>query len=54
MTIAVGVSMKTLDPRCDKEIVTLAWNGASTAVAELDDISTHNAMTPSLLQNLTA
>ena len=36
----------------DTKLVTLTWNGTSTASLELDDGSTFNAMTPSLLENL--
>ena len=36
----------------DAKLVTLAWNGTNTASLELDDPSTFNAMTPSLLENL--
>lgn len=36
----------------DTRIVTLTWNGTNTAYLGLDDRSTFNAMTPSLLQNL--
>ena len=36
----------------DTKLVTLMWNGTNTALLELDDSSTFNAMTPSLLENL--
>ncbi|EGB04273.1 hypothetical protein AURANDRAFT_67305 [Aureococcus anophagefferens] len=39
-------------PRSDPETVTLMWNNMTTALLELDDPSTFNAMTPSLLENL--
>ena len=36
----------------DTKLVTLTWNGTNTALLELDDPSTLNAMTSSLLENL--
>ena len=36
----------------DTKLVTLTWNDTNTASLELDDPSTFNAMTPSLLENL--
>ena len=36
----------------DRTIVALAWDGAETALIELDDRSTLNAMTQDLMQSL--
>jgi enoyl-CoA hydratase/carnithine racemase len=36
----------------DTKLVTLTWNDTTTASLELDDPSTFNAMTSSLLENL--
>ena len=36
----------------DTKLVTLTWTGTNTALLELNDPSTFNAMTSSLLENL--
>ena len=41
-----------LAPQRSAKVVTLAWNDTNTASLELDDPSTFNAMTSSLLENL--
>ena len=41
-----------LDSDTDTKLVTITWNDTNMASLELDDSSTFNAMTPSLLENL--
>ena len=41
-----------LNSDTDTKLVTLTWNDTNMASLELDDSSTFNAMTPSLLENL--